>query len=156
MCFDFRWLCHIFRGSRLFWYVTALPIILTSSENQSSTSIVGDMSDELISLLRKLKTIVPVNARRIVQGLIEVTKNIQTAANNNNLEAAKGFLQEGSDLVAALLPKLTSKKIHHVYSKVLTKNRKLNRELASGRGSFDSIVTFLKFIIKKLGKALRK
>lgn len=112
------------------------------------------ISDDLIGLLEKLKTIVSTNAAGSVSGLIWVTQNIQTAADNNDLEAASELLQEGANIVADLLPKLTDGQIFDAEFQVLKANIELNDKLASGDGDFDYVTAFVAFIVLKLEQPL--
>lgn len=112
------------------------------------------ISDDLIGLLEKLKTIVSTNAAGSVSGLIWVTQNIQTAADNNDLEAASELLQEGANIVADLLPKLTDGQIFDAEFQVLKANIELNDKLPSGDGDFDDVTAFVAFIVLKLEQAL--
>lgn len=107
------------------------------------------ISDDLIGLLEKLKTIVSTNAVGSVSGLIWVTQNIQTAADNNDLEAASELLQQGANIVADLLPKLTDGQIFDAEFQVLKANIELNDKLASGDGDFDYVTAFVAFIVLK-------
>lgn len=112
------------------------------------------ISDDLIGLLEKLKTIVSTNAAGSVSGLIWVTQNIQTAADNNDLEAASELLQEGANIVADLLSKLTDGLIFDAGFQVLKANIELNDKLASGDGDFDYVTAFVAFIVLKLEQPL--
>lgn len=113
-----------------------------------------DISDELIGLLQRLKTIVSPNAAGSVSGFIRVTQNIQTAADNNDLEAASELLQHGANIVADLLPKLTDGQIFDAQFQVLKANIELNQRLDAGNGDFDDVSAFVAFIAVKLEQAL--
>lgn len=69
-----------------------------------------------------MKAIVDPCARGIVQGLIDATKNLQTAVDKNDLPTAIKILRRGAELCRQLLPKLTEPELHQAYLDTLNVN----------------------------------
>lgn len=95
------------------------------------------------------------SARSKVQKLINISKKIQIAANQNNLAEAAKLLRLGAQTVKELIPLLANlPKVQKLYKEVYPKNVKLNQQIAAKKAGFDQIAAFLKFIVNGLRKAL--
>lgn len=116
-----------------------------------------DGSNKLIELLQEMESVVSPSAKDDVEGLIDVTKNIQKSAQEDDLKAAIEALKTGEKYVKQLLKHLDDDSdFHDVYEEVLKENQDLNQKLNENEAGFNDITKFVNNINDRLEPVLKK
>lgn len=81
----------------------------------------------------------------MIAGLAKDAAGLEKAKQQHNLKSAEALLKDAAVEKQKLIPKLKNKGLASKFSNVLSKNKVLNRDLASGKATFKDIDGYMKY-----------